>query len=201
MKDSVFGIIGVTMLVTTAITGCSTSATQSTHVTHTVVKTHRAIAPLTKTDVTKELEGQTSANVFHDIHMITLKNVGTRAYSLLSFQENGQLKYAVVFRSPSQGTGMGIVSVTHVKGQPLEAGQLVGKDGYNFVAGVVVQDPSVKRVVLTFTNGSVKQAPIRNGYFWFFGKVGTSQSDAYLQGMMGVTDHGQIVVNAAPGFS
>lgn len=183
------------MLLTTVITGCATSNRTPANVANTTVKTSMATAQLTESKITKQLEQLAGNHVFSNIHIITLKNVGSRAYAFVSFDEDGKTKYANVFYSSSEGTGTGIFSAPSVKGQPLQATQLVGKDGYNFITGVVVNNPSVKNVVITFANGSVKQVPVQNGYFLFFGQIGTSVSDAYVKHMIGVSNHGEIVVN------
>ncbi len=195
MNRKLYGIVAGIVLFTTAITGCATSKTTSVNVTNTTVKTPVAAAQLTKSKITKQLEQQEGNHVLSNIQVITLKNVGSRAYAFVSFDEDGKMKYANVIHLSSEGTGMGIFSAPNVKGHSIQADQQVGKDGYNLITGVVVNNPNVKNVVITFANGSVKQVPVQNGQFLFFGQIGTSESDAYLKNMIGVSNHGEIVVN------
>jgi len=196
MNRKLFGLVGGIVLLTTAITtGCAASNPIPANVTNTTVKTPMATAQLTTSIIMKQLEQQAGNHVLTNIHIITLKNVGSRAYAFVSFDEDGKMKYANVFHSSSEGTGMGMFLAPSARGQPIQATQQVGKDGYILITGIVVNTPSVKNVVITFANGSVKQVPVQNGQFLFFGKIGTSESDAYLKHMIGVSNHGEIVVN------
>ena len=189
-----YGIVGGVMLLTTAITGCANLSPTAANVTHTTLKTQVTGAQLTKSKITSQLEQQGKNHAISNIHIITLKNVGSRAYAFVSFDEDGKMKYANVFHSSSPGTGMGIFSAPIIKGSPIQAVSQIGENGYSFVTGIVVDNPNIKNIVIIFADGDIRQLPVHDGQFYFFGQIGKSGSDANQKHLIGITDSGEIVI-------
>jgi hypothetical protein len=78
---------------------------------------------------------------------------------------------------------------------PIQYTQTVGKKGYSLITGVVENNSSIKNAVITFSDGQIRQVPVDQGQFWFFGKTGTSETDAYSKAVIGVTTQGNIISN------
>lgn len=112
-----------------------------------------------------------------------------------SFDLDGKLKYGSIFDSPIQGTSLGTFVASQDKKNPLQFTETVGQNGFNLVTGVVVDDPRVQNVVITFKNGAIRTVPVVNSKFWFAGKVGATDTQSFTQHVLGVTDTGQIVEN------
>ncbi|WDL95899.1 hypothetical protein [Alicyclobacillus sp. ALC3] len=111
-----------------------------------------------------------------------------------SFDLDGQLKYGSIFDSSIQSLGVFTVSLD--KGNPLQFTESVEQNGFNLVTGVVVGDPRISNVVLTFKNGTIKTVPVVGGKFWYAGKIGATDTVSFTQHVLGVTDTGQIIENS-----
>jgi hypothetical protein len=195
VNRKLYGIFVGFVVLTATITGCATSSSTPTKITNTTNQTRLSANQLTKSIIIMQIKKQEENHVVSKISFITLKNLGSQAYAFVSFNEDGKLKYENIFQASTQGTGWGEFSATKINGYPIQSDQQVAGNGYNFITGVVVDDPSIKNIVITFSNGDVKQVSVQNGQFWFFGKIGTSELDAYSKHMIGVSNQGDFVIN------
>jgi hypothetical protein len=101
------------------------------------------------------------------------------------------------FLTSTKAYGIGVFSAGKGKGMPLQSTEQVLKSGFNQITGVVVDNPNVKNVVITFSNGCVTYVPVVDGHFWFVGKVGTSEANAYSKHIIGISNRGDIISNQA----
>ncbi len=123
--------------------------------------------------------------------IISSEQVDEHDFAFASFKLDGQERYVNIYDS-----SIGIFTASTVpnsKGHPLQYVESYGNGGFSFVTGVVVDEPTVKKVIVTFSNGSVNQIPVINRHFWIVKKVG---SQYHSNEVLGVTSNGGILKDA-----
>lgn len=108
-------------------------------------------------------------------------------FAFASFYSDGNLEYANIFDG-----GIGIFVTSDSKANPLQY-EVSTVHGFSYITGVIVEHPDVHDVVIIFNNGQVKVVPVKNGEFWFVAKIGATESDAYTQHVIGVTERGNLI--------
>lgn len=159
---------------------------------------HQASRGWTTADVEQYILQQEKEHSVSDLKVIYSSSSDGFKVAFASFALDGQLKYGSIFDSPTQGTSFGTFTASQDKKNPLQHTETVGQNGFSLVTGVVVSEPHIKTVVVTFKNGAIRTLPVVNGAFWYFGKIGSTDTQSFTQQVLGVTDTGQIVENAAP---
>jgi hypothetical protein len=129
-----------------------------------------------------------------DIHIIGLKNSDGVGASFASFKLDGKLNYVNMFSSKQQGTGTGVFTVSDLKQTPIQYTAQIAENGYSSITGITDRASDIKKVIITFSNGQIREVPDVNDEFWFFGKTGATEKDAYSKEVIGVTTNGSIVV-------
>jgi len=179
------------ILIGAGISGCATDTT--------VKKTSQAsTSQLTASKLISNIKQNEKNHSVTDISIIGLKNVDGQGLAFASFNLDGQLKYANIYDSHQKnenGFGIGLFTATKAVGSPIQCVEQVGGDGVVLITGIVVDDPEIKNIIITFSNGSINQVPVINGRFWFGGKVGSSFHDSNSNKVLGVTSNGDIVMN------
>jgi hypothetical protein len=170
-----------------SVVGVSGCASQTNHANTTKVAVSQSSNKLTESEVDAKIRDNEKNHSVSDIHMISLKNVDEHGFAFASFKLDGQEKYVNIYDS-----SLGVFTASNTKGHPLQYVESYGDGGFSFVTGVVVDKPTVKKVIVTFSNGSVEQVPVINGHFWIAEKVG---SQYHSNQVLGVTSNGSIVKN------
>lgn len=129
-----------------------------------------------------------------DIQIIGLKNGDGVGASFASFKLDGKLNYVNMVSSIQQGTGTGVFTVSDLKHIPLQYTAQIAENGYTLITGITDPASGIKTMIITFSNGQVREVPVLNDTFWFFGKIGATVQDAYDKEVIGVTANGSIVV-------
>lgn len=150
------------------------------------------------TDVKQYIVQHERGHSVGDIRVIQASSTEGIKFAFVSFDLDGQLKYGSILDTRTQGTSLGTFTASQDKNNPLQFTETVGQNGFNLVTGVVVNDPQVKNVVITFKNGLVRTVPVVNSKFWYAGKVGATDTQSFTQHVLGVTDTGRIVENTTP---
>lgn len=187
-------LVGFLISVAT-ITGCATSNTTERNATTAQNKSTASPGQFTNYTVATYIRDSEMNHKVTDIQIISMKNTKGSGFAFASFKADGEEKYANIFRSKGQGVGISTFSAPQVKNSPLQADQQVAQNGYTSITGVVVNSPSIKSIVITFSNGNVTDVPVSDGHFSLFGQMATSEAGAYLRHMIGVSNQGAIVVN------
>lgn len=150
---------------------------------------------LTPSQVIKDIKDNKPGQQLKNIHIIGIENKDGFASAYASYELNGKLKYASIYDWPTQGKGVGVFEAPKSKKEPIQYVETIGVKGYCLITGVVNNDFGIKNVVITFSKGQVKQAPVVNDTFWFFGKIGNSEKQARSKQVIGVSANGSIIKN------
>jgi hypothetical protein len=129
-----------------------------------------------------------------DIHIIGVKNIDGVGASFASFKLDGKLKYVNMYSSKQQGTGTGVFTVSDLKNTPIQYITQVGESGYISITGIINDASGFKNIIITFSNGQIREVPVVKDEFWFFGKIGSTEKDSYSKEVIGVKANGSIII-------
>jgi hypothetical protein len=186
MNHRVIPAVAATVLALATLAGCGTATNGG-------VKA--ASARLTFAHVRAAIQTFTVTKTVSHVQILRLNHIEGQSFAIASFEAGGTRQYVGVVKS-DKGTGSGLFPTAQAKGSPLQAGQLF-QNGYTLIFGRVGGSVGAQRVLLTFATGKVRSVRVRQGYFWFFGRVGPSTASDTLTHIIGVSKHGQLVINSS----
>jgi len=150
---------------------------------------------LTPSEVQQEIMKLNPGHTVRNLHIIALANFNHVGFAFISYDVDGKKTWGNLYSSSRRGTGLGTFSLKPAKGRPLQYTEWLGEGGYNFIAGSVADETQVTHVVITFIDGKAAIVPVENGYFWYAGKVGSTDTDSWSKTVIGITNKGDIVRN------
>ncbi len=186
LTHRVIPAVTATVLALATLAGCGTATNGG-------VKA--ASARLTFANVRSAIQTFTVAQTVRHVHILRLNHLEGQSFAVATFEAGGTRQYVGVMKS-DKGMGSGLLPTAQAKGSLLPAGQLF-QNGYTLIFGRVGGSVGAQRVLLTFANGGVRRVRVRQGYFWFFGRVGPSTASDTLTHIIGVSKHGQLVINSS----
>ncbi len=186
MNHRVIPAVAATVLALAILAGCGTATNG---------RVKAASARLTFANVRAAIQTFTVTKTVSHVHILRLNHIEGQSFAIASFEAGGTRQYVGVVKS-DKGTGSGLFPTAQAKGSPLQAGQLF-QNGYTLIFGRVGESVGAQRVLLTFANGGVRSVRVSQGYFWFFGRVGPSMASDTLTHIIGVSKHGQLVINSS----
>jgi|GEM_PF-5492606 len=159
---------------------------------------HNATSPptprLSTTQVQQTIRHIEAGHTISNIQVIHSGFFEGHEFAFASYEEDGKVSYASVTKDKdAMSTDTSTPSLSG--NAPINSMTAVAQDGFLLVTGLVLKTSHIERIVLAFSDGTVKQVPVSDGGFWFTEKVSPKAPLIYVKHVVGVTSTGSIIEN------